>query len=444
MSIFHNSDPQVHRALESVWERVREVYEHYPQRLTAFVNGAEVASQDVGSVRTRQNIKLNSDLKPEIIEVFSEQGLCLLTMHVDAMPPSAPPDIRQQVELSQGRNLETCLHFTSVGIYLEVIYHDPSRSIDPEAEGEISAEEKRKEQESPFTSAKDATFIQPSFRQPWLQRLWSPIPKIGTPKMAWGLAGAFVLLVTSVLVSGIFYRHPTKLNAKELLDKSEAANIEGRKGLSSGVICQTVEIRTSGGVLQRRIYRDAQRRRLRKPEKSTAEEVRLQNLFTQVGLDWEEPLSAGSYLDWRGKQEVRDDDVQHSQGKVFLLTTEAPQGMVSRETLAIRESDLHPVKRTVELRSGETLEIAELSYRVEPWSAQTERLFGPKPPSCNCGDASLRLPSSWLGYGDASRAEQKFASAQSFFLQQHSFVDGHLAYAQPEELSPRRRLWQSG
>ena len=107
MSISYDSDSPAHRALEAIWERVREAYEHYPQRLTVVVNGTEVASQDVGSARTRQNIKLNNELKPEVIEVFSEQGLCLLTMHVDATPPETPPDIGRQIVLSHGRKLET-------------------------------------------------------------------------------------------------------------------------------------------------------------------------------------------------------------------------------------------------------------------------------------------------------------------------------------------------
>jgi hypothetical protein len=53
---------------------------------------------------------------------------------------------------------------------------------------------------------------------------------------------------------------------------------------------------------------------------------------------------------------------------------------VAQESLTVRGRDFHPVKRTIAFRDSETIEIAELSYSVVPWSPAAEKWFEPLAP----------------------------------------------------------------
>jgi DNA uptake protein ComE-like DNA-binding protein len=71
---------------------------------------------------------------------------------------------------------------------------------------------------------------------------------------------------------------------------------------------------------------------------------------------------------------------------MMVTTTVAGDSTVERESLTLRESDLHTIARSIDLRDSGTVEIAELDYGNLPWGPRTEGLF--EPPSTS----SLGLP----------------------------------------------------
>ncbi len=74
---------------------------------------------------------------------------------------------------------------------------------------------------------------------------------------------------------------------------------------------------------------------------------------------------------------VDRDRVARTEKGLLTLTTTAGDGPVASESLTVREADFHPVARKIELRNAETIEIAEVSYNVLPWSSVNPDLFEP-------------------------------------------------------------------
>jgi hypothetical protein len=136
-----------------------------------------------------------------------------------------------------------------------------------------------------------------------------------------------------------------------------------------GVIRQTVRITSQKQSVKRTIYRDAQGKRRPRSERLADEDNDLKRKLAEGDVDWDAPLSATSYQDWHDAQRVRQDKVETSAGSLLVLTTTTPNGVVSGQSLTIREADFHPVSRTVSFRDSETVEIAELDYAVLPWSS---------------------------------------------------------------------------
>ena len=50
---------------------------------------------------------------------------------------------------------------------------------------------------------------------------------------------------------------------------------------------------------------------------------------------------------------------------------------MAEQSLTVRDTDFHPVKRTVAFRDSSTVEIAELDYKILPWRAVDTNLFEP-------------------------------------------------------------------
>ena len=143
------------------------------------------------------------------------------------------------------------------------------------------------------------------------------------------------------------------------------------------VIFQKVRIKTPQADLQRAIYRDSRGKRQAKKVSLEPREERVKANLTAAGVEWDAPLSAGAYQEWHDRQHVRDDSIERTGSHLLRLRTEVPQGPVMEQTLTVRDSDFHPVQRTIEFRDNERVEIAELDYKVLPWSAVDQSVFEP-------------------------------------------------------------------
>jgi hypothetical protein len=148
-----------------------------------------------------------------------------------------------------------------------------------------------------------------------------------------------------------------------------------------GVVYQSVRITMSTQSQKETrthsIYRDAQGKRRSKQMKQDAVEEQIESTLTAAGLDWNEPLSATGYQDWHDHQRVRQDNIARAGSHLLRLTTTVPSGYVAEQSLTVRDTDFHTVKRTVALRDSSTVEIAELDYKILPWDAVDADLFEP-------------------------------------------------------------------
>ena len=87
-------------------DRLRELYDHRPQSLSLAVNGHILATRDISSALSRLEVEVREDTRVEFIEVFSEQGFCLLSIPVESAPPQVGPQLRHEATLGDTRTLE--------------------------------------------------------------------------------------------------------------------------------------------------------------------------------------------------------------------------------------------------------------------------------------------------------------------------------------------------
>jgi hypothetical protein len=152
---------------------------------------------------------------------------------------------------------------------------------------------------------------------------------------------------------------------------------------TKGIVYESVRITAPKITMERSIYRDLEGKRSQKPMKLAAAQENLRAELALAGIHWDEPMSAWDYQTWHDHQRVRTDKIVRVGKHLLKLTTTAPNCRASQESITVRDTDFHPVKRTVALRDLGTVEIAELDYKILPWSAVGTDVFQPidSPPS---------------------------------------------------------------
>lgn len=198
--------------------------------------------------------------------------------------------------------------------------------------------------------------------------------------------GAVAACVVSLCVfPGLTLRsQPTKADLTEEVVLGRAISSERSLTTRTGVVTQRVRItrsaRGSVPVLERAIYSDASGLRRRRSEKLALDEGTLAARLEAVGVLWDAPLSATTYRTWHDRQRLPQDKVEVLSGHLLLLSTKVADGVVASESLTVRDSDFHPIMRTIDFRdaeSAEQIQIAELDYSVAPWSVANAALFEP-------------------------------------------------------------------
>jgi hypothetical protein len=210
------------------------------------------------------------------------------------------------------------------------------------------------------------------------------LPKISFPELAPMNPALVVCMVFGFATVLSFYfwwqQRAPRISSNTLLVRAEKWDTPSLAS-SSGVVYQAVRITMTKDAkketVARSIYRDTQGKRKPRQVKldSTAEQLR--STLTEAGLDWDEPLSASAYQSWHDRQHVREDHIARAGGHLLRLTTTTPEGVVAEQSLTVRDTDFHPVQRTVELRDSGTVEIAELDFKILPWNAVDANAFEP-------------------------------------------------------------------
>ena len=189
------------------------------------------------------------------------------------------------------------------------------------------------------------------------------------------------LLAVGVLVAFLFVasaRRPA-MTVDAALSRSVATEEIPRPELPPGVIFQRISLRTSGKHSSQQfewpVYRDRQGKRkprfqLASQPQAVQAEIAMTERLAAAGVLRENPLSADSFRTWRDHFRGHSDSIVYSPSGIITVTTslstDSPS-QVREETLTLRGQDFHPLSRTVSFRDDETVEIAELDYRVLDW-----------------------------------------------------------------------------
>jgi DNA-directed RNA polymerase specialized sigma24 family protein len=422
---------------QSVQRQCEEIYQHRPGRLSIAVDGKIIASHDVRARQSMLSARIERPENANFVEVFSEQHLRIAFIPLEQLPPEGPHEQIQRVSLSDGRWMTLVLTFDGMGLNSEVTYFDPA--LNSEAPGNINdnavvlvrkqapvEEDTGTENTSPsgtvegnikpFPGAKSRLI---DYLTKLSSRLSSNLTRIPLPDMNPIFATAMVLAVASVLCFALWLHQSSHITAKTLLGRAEVWDSTAHKQVAPGVIHQKVRITTARRTMDRDIYRDAQGTRTPRKEALAAEDQQLKDRLALAGVNWNEPLSATGYQDWHDRQRESQDLVARAGTHLLKLTTVIPNGgAVAQESLTVRDTDFHPVERTIELRDADTIEIAELNYEVMPWGPDTNEWFEP----------------TVLSSGEISRTRQPFLPSLPVRL-----TEAQLDYA---ELSARLALNQ--
>jgi RNA polymerase sigma factor (sigma-70 family) len=393
------SREEIRRSIRGGMERFRKLYEHRPRGLMIVVNGDVLAMRDVNSATSELKVQTGPERPLSLVEVLSEQRMPLLTLYVPSMPPEAPPELRHEIELSANRKLELLLRFTGDGAVIELRYNDPLFLAAANEKSQVDAELEEGSEESfleiPTTEAAPVAAQTP--HRSWWRRFLDWMPPIAMPEMSPMLATAMICAVASFIFLFFSFRASSVMKPEDLLKRAAVAETSRAQSEASGVIVQSVRIRTPQRKVERTLYRDVQGKRSLREQPTSREDAGLRTHLAALGIHWNDPLSADSFRAWHDHAAIRQDVVKRSETGLLTLTTTVSGGDVASESLTVRESDFRPVVRTVELRDAGTIEVAELNYSVLPWSSVNPDMFEPVSSSMGLGgnthpSLSLHLP----------------------------------------------------
>lgn len=375
-----------------------DVFEHRPRVLSIATDGKIIASHNVQGQRSVQSARIERPEQVGCIEVFSDQDVRLALVVLESLPPQGPVTRTEHIDLSDGRWIEMRLIFDSLGLNSEVVYFDPALPMqvneaarDDDAEAASlrivplrQSEEYAVEVVPSEPNSEDAELVPKRWRlrgqrqaAGW-SRLWSRVKRMSFPDMNPLLTGAMILAVASVVLFLAWMNNQPRITPSAILNRAEKSEGEVSRNAQPGVIYQKVRIATGKRTLERTIYRDAQGIRSPRRRQLSPDDEKLKGALTSAGVNWDAPLSAVDYGEWRQRSGATRDKVMRS-GQNLLTITTAPDGTgpVVKETMTVRDTDFHPVDRTVELRDSGTIEIAELNYEMLPWSAVNQDWFEP-------------------------------------------------------------------
>jgi DNA-directed RNA polymerase specialized sigma24 family protein len=106
-------------------KKSRESYEHRPKSLEVAVNGEIRGAQEVTSAQSSFRIKLKPLASPKYIEVFSEQGICLLYLNLENHRSDEPAPSETEVHLSDERSLSLEITRSGNSPVVNISYFDP-------------------------------------------------------------------------------------------------------------------------------------------------------------------------------------------------------------------------------------------------------------------------------------------------------------------------------
>jgi hypothetical protein len=360
---------------------MREIYGHRPLELVVALNGEIVAVRDISSARSTLKLESRGPENLDLVEVFSQQGVLMALLPVPRLCPQAAPQLNYEIALSGDRSMRINVNFSVDGAVVEVSYIDPHYAIEnaelDEAALHDAAAANAVSYDVSGQSAGQFSSVGSGATSPWarIERALQPLFRRSARLLTPALATALVLLVVLWVCIQPRDQHT---RASDLLRNTVRSERRSLITFGSGVVHQKVEIRIGAKSMQRELYRDVEGRRLPRQATEDADERDLKLRLTQAGFDWDDPLSATDFDAWRERIVNEHDRIEPAGEGLLRLRTTASSGPVTQETITVRLSDLHAIARTMTLRDRQSVEIAEVSFDLEPWSPSNEKFFLPE------------------------------------------------------------------
>lgn len=245
---------------------------------------------------------------------------------------------------------------------------------------------------------------------------------------------AFGLLSGAAVFGYWWWLRGPDLSPNVFLVRAEQSDVASRVS-RSGVIHQTVRIKTAQQTIDRSLYHDIQGKRHPRRSALAGSQEQLKSALDIAGIDWDQLISASDYQAWHDRQHGCADRVVRSGVHLLTLTTTVSEGPVLRESLTVRDSDFHPLRRTVDFRgNGETVEVAELDFAVLPWNAVDTNAFEPLADSASTPSARVFPVLPRTQTSDADTLDETELAARLILNELHADTS--------EQIEVRRRVQQ--
>jgi anti-sigma factor RsiW len=170
--------------------------------------------------------------------------------------------------------------------------------------------------------------------------------------LGWALSGAAAVALSILLMNQL--RETPKVEAAALLKKAVAIS------QSRPAATRRVRITTRSRQITRTIGVQAIGDR-----RAVAGESEVAALFAAAHYDWNDPLSAQAYANWRGSLTHYADAVA-SQANSYEITTTTTESELASATLKLRGTDLEPLQGRLEFRNRDWVEMTELVDQQTP------------------------------------------------------------------------------
>lgn len=180
----------------------------------------------------------------------------------------------------------------------------------------------------------------------------------------WSTAVAAITAIALFWTQVLF--NPAVVSANELLSRAIAAQTPAVPNGKRQAIRQTVQIRSG----QKSYVRNftwtpgESKPQISWGTKETVEE-------------WDSPLTAESFANWRDSLPAKDDRVTRSH-QILTLTTTAQSGPVKKASIGVREADFHPIEQHILFADQQTLDLFELDFKVDSGDALLPRQEAPQ------------------------------------------------------------------
>ncbi len=213
--------------------------------------------------------------------------------------------------------------------------------------------------------------------------------------MRWALSGAVALALTLVVVRQL--RETPNVEAAALLRKAVEISatrphpVKHLRILSS----RGPMTRTTGATVR-----------------PTAGETEIARWFAAARYDWNDPLSARAYAQWRDALERKVDEVSSADPALYSIKTTTPDSDLVSATLKLRKTDFEPLEGRFEFRNHEWVEMTELVDQLNiPASTVAGTTGGmPRQPGVPPGPSSIE-PAADAGDAPAPNEELQVVAA---------------------------------